>query len=130
MFVFKLSPTPVLIVLMGLADSLKITLIAITIFFQVLVTVRDAAQGVPEQAVMSMRSLGAGRLDVYCHVIVPATLSDLFTALRISGGTAVAIPFFAESLAGLTGLGYFIVSVWSLLAYPKMFATYLYCRLG
>lgn len=118
----KVVLLPVLIVLMGLADAPKITLIAITIFFQVLVTVRDAAQSVPEQAVMSMRSLGAGRLDVYRHVIVPATLPELFTALRISSGTAVAILFFAESLAGSTGLGYFIVDAWSLLAYPKMFA--------
>lgn len=118
----KVVLLPVLIVLMGLADAPKIALIAITIFFQVLVTVRDAAQGVPEQAVMSMKSLGAGRLDVYRHVIVPATLPELFTALRISSGTAVAILFFAESLAGSTGLGYFIVDAWALLAYPKMFA--------
>ena len=118
----KVVLLPVLIVLMGLADAPKITLIAITIFFQVLVTVRDAAQSVPEQAVMSMRSLGAGHLDVYRHVIIPATLPELFTALRISSGTAVAILFFAESLAGSTGLGYFIVDAWALLAYPKMFA--------
>ena len=118
----KVVLLPVLIVLMGLADAPKITLIAITIFFQVLVTVRDAAQGVPEQAVMSMRSLGAGRLDVYRHVIIPATLPELFTALRISSGTAVAILFFAESLAGSTGLGYFIVDAWALLDYPQMFA--------
>ncbi len=118
----KVVLLPVLIVLMGLADAPKIALIAITIFFQVLVTVRDAAQGVPEQAVMSMRSLGAGRIDVYRHVIVPATLPELFTALRISSGTAVAILFFAESLAGSTGLGYFIVNAWALLDYPKMFA--------
>ena len=118
----KVVLLPVLIVLMGLADAPKITLIALTVFFQVLVTVRDAAKGVPEESVMSMRSLGAGRMDVYRHVIVPATLPDLFTALRISSGTAVAILFFAESLAGSTGLGYFIVDSWALLAYPKMFA--------
>ncbi len=118
----KVVLLPVLIVLMGLADAPKITLIAITIFFQVLVTVRDAAQGVPGQAVVSMRSLGAGRMDVYRHVIVPATLPDLFTALRISSGTAVAILFFAEGIAGSTGLGYFIVDAWALLNYPKMFA--------
>lgn len=118
----KVVLLPVLVVLMGLADAPKITLIALTIFFQVLVTVRDAAQGVPEESVMSMRSLGAGCFDIYRHVIVPATLPELFTALRISSGTAVAILFFAESLAGSTGLGYFIVDAWALLAYPKMFA--------
>lgn len=118
----KVVLLPVLIVLLGLADAPKIALIALTVFFQVLVTVRDASHGVPEQSVMSVRSLGASRLDVYRHVIVPATLPDLFTALRISSGTAVAILFFAESIAGSTGLGYFIVDAWALLAYPKMFA--------
>ena len=118
----KVVLLPVLVVLMGLADAPKIALIALPILFQVLVTVRDAAQSVPEESVVSMRSLGAGRLDVYRHVIVPATLPELFTALRISSGTAVAILFFAESLAGSTGLGYFIVDAWALLAYPKMFA--------
>lgn len=118
----KVVLLPVLVVLMGLADAPKIVLIALTVFFQVLVTVRDAAQSVPEESVMSMRSLGSGRWDIYRHVIVPATLPELFTALRISSGTAVAILFFAESLAGSTGLGYFIVDAWALLAYPKMFA--------
>ena len=118
----KVVLLPVLIVLLGLADAPKITLIAITVFFQVLVTVRDASHNVPEESVMSMRSLGAGRWDIYRHVIIPATLPELFTALRISSGTAVAILFFAESIAGSTGLGYFIVDAWALLAYPKMFA--------
>ena len=43
----KVVLLPVLVVLMGLADAPKIALIALTIFFQVLVTVRDAAQSVP-----------------------------------------------------------------------------------
>ena len=72
----KVVLLPVLVVLMGLADAPKIALIALTIFFQVLVTVRDAAQSVPEESVVSMRSLGAGRFDVYRHVIVPATLPN------------------------------------------------------
>jgi NitT/TauT family transport system permease protein len=118
----KIVLLPVLLVLLGLADAPKIILIALTVFFQVLVTVRDAAKQVPKAAVLSMRSLGATRLDVYFHVVVPATLPELFTALRISSGTAVAILFFAEAIAGSTGLGYFIVDSWALINYPRMFA--------
>ncbi|ACV21285.1 ABC transporter permease [Slackia heliotrinireducens] len=118
----KVVLLPVFIVLLGLADAPKIALIALTIFFQVLVTVRDATKSVPEDSVLSVRSLGASRLDIYRHVIVPATLPELFTAQRISSGTAVAILFFAESFAGSTGLGYFIADAWALLNYPKMFA--------
>ena len=110
------------LVLLGLADAPKIVLIAITIFFQVLVTVRDAAKTVPDAAILSVRSLGATRFDVHRHVVVPATLPELFTALRISSGTAIAILFFAEAIAGRTGLGYFIVDSWAMLNYPRMFA--------
>lgn len=118
----KIVFLPILLVLLGLADAPKIVLIALTIFFQVLITVRDAAKAVPEEAVLSVRSLGANRFDVFRHVVVPASLPELFTALRISSGTAVAILFFAEAIAGSTGLGYFIVDSWALLNYPRMFA--------
>jgi NitT/TauT family transport system permease protein len=118
----KIVLLPLLLVLLGLADAPKIVLIAITIFFQVLVTVRDAARAVPEGAVISVRSLGASRFDVFTQVVIPASLPELFTALRISSGTAVAILFFAEAIAGNTGLGYFIVDSWAMINYPRMFA--------
>ncbi|MDR2196480.1 MAG: ABC transporter permease [Coriobacteriales bacterium] len=118
----KIVLLPVLLVLLGLADAPKIVLIALTIFFQVLVTVRDAAKAVPPAAVLSVRSLGASRLDVFTNVVIPASLPELFTALRISSGTAVAILFFAEAIAGNTGLGYFIVDSWAMINYPRMFA--------
>ena len=118
----KIVFLPVLLVLFGLGNAPKIALIALTVFFQVLVTVRDAAKLVPEAAVSSIRSLGAGRFDVFRHVVLPACLPDLFTALRISSGTAVAILFFAEAIAGSTGLGCFIVTSWALINYPAMFA--------
>ena len=118
----KIVFLPVLLVLFGLGNTPKIALIAITIFFQVLVTVRDAAKMVPEAAIISIRSLGANRLDIFWHVVLPASLPELFTALRISSGTAVAILFFAEAIAGSTGLGYYIVHSWALINYPAMFA--------
>lgn len=118
----KIVFLPILLVLLGLGDAPKIVLIALAIFFQVLITVRDAAKEVPEASVLSVRSLGASRFDVYWHVVIPASLPELFTSLRISSGTAVAILFFAEAIAGSTGLGYFIVDSWALLNYPRMFA--------
>ena len=118
----KIVFLPILLVLLGIADAPKIILIALTIFFQVLITVRDAAKAVPEESVLSVRSLGAGRLDVFLHVVIPASLPELFTALRISSGTAVAILFFAEAIAGSTGLGAFIIDSWAMLSYPRMFA--------
>ncbi len=113
---------PVLLVLLGLGNAPKIALIALIIFFQILVTARDAAKAVPEASVLSVRSLGSTRTDVYRHVVVPASLPDIFTALRVSTGTAIAVLFLAESIAGTNGIGWYIVDAWGRIDYPAMFA--------
>ena len=113
---------PVLIVLLGLGSLSKITLITLIIFFQILVTARDAARSVPAASVLSVRSLGAETIQVFRHVVFPASLPDIFTALRIGSGTAIAVLFLAESWAGSDGLGYYIVDAWSRIDYPAMFA--------
>ena len=113
---------PVFLVLLGLGDAPKIALIGLIVFFQILVTARDAAKSVPEASVLSVRSLGAGRADVARHVIVPAAMPEIFTALRIGTGTAIAVLFLAESIAGTNGLGYYIVDAWGRIDYPAMFA--------
>ena len=118
----KVVLLPILLVLLGLADAPKIVLIALTVFFQVLVAVRDAVKAVPESAVLSIRSLGGSRFDEYRHVAVPATMPAVFTSLRIGVGTAIAVLFIAEAMAGSTGLGYFIMQSWSMVNYPRMFA--------
>lgn len=118
----KIVLLPVLLVLLGLGDAAKIALIAVTVFFQVLVSVRDAAQQVPRAALYAAYSLGASPWVVCLHVVVPSVLPELFTSLRVGSGTAVAILFLAEAIAGSTGLGYFIVNAWSMIDYPAMYA--------
>lgn len=113
---------PVLLVLFGLGNVSKVVLIAAIVFFQILLTARDAARAVPEGAVLSVRSLGASRTDIARHVVFPAALPEVFTALRISTGTAVAVLFVAESTAGTDGLGWFIMDAWGRIGYPRMFA--------
>lgn len=118
----KIVFLPVLFILFGLGGQAKVILISIAIFFQMVVTMRDAAKNVPQGAVVSLRSLGATKGQILREVVLPASLPDLFTALRITTGTAVAVLFIAESMAGSSGLGYYIMHTWSLLEYEQMFA--------
>lgn len=113
---------PVLLVLLGLGDAPKIALIGMIVFFQILVTARDAAKAVPHASVLSVRSLGASPWQVARHVVVPAALPEVFTALRIGTGTAIAVLFLAESIAGSNGVGWYIVDAWGRIDYPSMFA--------
>ncbi|WP_374712081.1 ABC transporter permease [Symbiobacterium terraclitae] len=113
---------PVIMVVLGIGDESKIFLITLVIFFQILVTVKDAAANVPRGLIRSVQSLGGGEWQIYRHVILPGTLPAIFTALRLSTGTAVAVLFFAETYATREGLGSFVWDAWSMHAYDMMFA--------
>ena len=123
-FIYLLYPIPhivllpLIILFFGIGDLSKIILIALIVFFQILVTTRDAARSVNEYYVYSLLSLGANKKDVYKHVIFPFVLPKILTAMRISVGTAVAVLFFVESFATSKGLGYLIMDSWSKADYP------------
>ncbi|MGQ9823893.1 MAG: ABC transporter permease [Desulfotomaculales bacterium] len=118
----KIAFLPVVMFLLGLGDPAKIFLIALVVFFQILVTTRDATRNVSQALILSVVSLGAGKLDIYRHVIWPAVVPEIFTALRIGLGTAIAVLFFAESFASSDGLGYYLMEAWSRYMYGEMFA--------
>jgi len=119
----KVVFVPIVLLILGIGDLAKITVIFIILFFQIVVLVRDQAAGLPPQLIQSLRSLGAGRRALFRFVYLPASLPAILTALRQSVGVAVAVLYIAESFATRKGLGYYIVyNGSSLLNYPAMYA--------
>ena len=119
----KIVLLPVIYVLMGITDVSKIFLIALIIFFQIMVVVRDEAINLHPELILSVRSLGAGRRALFRYVYFPASLPAVLTALRISIGTAIAVLFIAEQSLTNYGLGYYIVvETYQILLYPQMYA--------
>jgi len=127
-FIYLLYPIPhvlllpLIIILFGIGNFSKIFLIALIVFFQILVTTRDGAKNIHRNYYYSMKTLGATRAQIYRHVILPATLPKILTAMRISVGTSVAILFFAESFATTTGLGYIIMDSWGRADYVALYS--------
>ena len=113
---------PIIVVMMGLGDAPKIFLIALVVFFQILVQSRDAAKNIPSEYLENMRLDHANAWQRLWHLIIPFCLSDILTALRITLGTSIAILFFAETFASVDGLGYFILNGMESRNYPQMYA--------
>ncbi len=118
----KVAFLPVVIILMGVQNLSKIFLIGLIVFFQILVTTRDASRGVSRASITSVKSLGATAWDTYRHVVFPACLPKVFTSLRIGVGTAIAVLFLTETFATVHGLGYYLLDAWSRLDYEDLFA--------
>ncbi len=126
-FIYLLYPIPhvvllpLIIILFGIGNFSKIFLIALVVFFQILVTTRDAAKDINRNYFYAMQTLGASRWQMYVHVIMPASIPKIMTAMRISVGTSVAILFFVESFATTRGLGYIIMDSWGRSDYVSLY---------
>jgi 4-hydroxybenzoate polyprenyltransferase len=117
----KMVFLPVLFVFFGIGDTTKILLIALIVFFQILVATKEGVSAIDRKYIDSMRSMNATNRDILREAIIPAALPSSFTSLRIVTGTAISVLFFAEAFAGSTGLGYMIYNAWGLLQYTQIF---------
>lgn len=117
----KTALLPILMILFGLGDHSKITLIVLITVFQVIVAVRGSAKQIDVGLYHSMKSLGANKWQMFYHVTLPAVLPDILTNLRLSVGTALSVLFFAENYGTKHGLGYYIQDSWSRMNYLAMY---------
>lgn len=128
-FIYLLYPVPkvvfvpVIILLFGIGDGAKVLMIFIILFFQILVLSRDAATNLRHELILSVKSLGAKKRKLFLYVFLPATLPAIFTGIRQSIGTAIAVLYVAELFATKFGLGYYIYLTGStLFDYTSMYA--------
>ena len=118
----KIALLPVLMLLFGLGDPAKVLVVYLVLFFQLLVAARDAAREVPQQFLLSLRSLGGTRRQAARYVLVPALVPALLSSLRVGIGTALAVLFFSETFGTRVGLGWFVMESWMRISYVDMFA--------
>ena len=118
----KIALLPILMLFFGLGDLSKIILVGLIIIFQILVSTRDGVKSINPSYYTSMKALRATKWQIYQHMIIPATIPNLLTSLRLSIGTSISVLFFAENFATRFGIGYFIMDSWLKLDYKGMFA--------
>jgi NitT/TauT family transport system permease protein len=118
----KIALLPVVMLLFGLGNLSKASVVFLVLFFQVLVSTRDGARDIPRQYILSLRSLGANSGQTLRFVIWPALLPGLLSSLRIGTGTALAVLFFAETFGTTRGLGWFVMESWMRMSPVDMFA--------
>lgn len=118
----KIAFLPILMILFGLGNTPKIVLIITIIIFQIIVAVRDGVKEIPKELFYSVQTLGISRAGYYRHLIIPAVLPKIITAIRISIGVSISVLFYGENFATTYGIGYFIMDSWIKVNYVEMFS--------
>ncbi len=118
----KIVFLPVILILFGLGDISRVIFIFLVAVFQVTISARDAAKNISPQWIKAVRSSGGNKLQIYRHVVIPATLPSVLSSARISIGLGIAALYLAELSYTNAGLGYYINNSWKVFAYSDVFA--------
>lgn len=100
---------PVIILFLGLGDTMKIFIIAYACFFPILLNTVSGVRDVDPVLVNTARTFGLSQWQTLAHVIVPAATPYIFTGMRISVGFSLMAMVAAEMLTGGDGIGAFIL---------------------
>ncbi len=113
---------PLTILYLGIGESQKYTIIFLGTFFQLVLMICDTVSGVDQNMIHAAKTLGASKLQIYLHVILPASLPGLMDDFRLTIGWAWTYLVVAEMVAADNGLGYMILRSQRYLATDTIFA--------
>jgi ABC-type nitrate/sulfonate/bicarbonate transport system permease component len=116
---------PPLILLLGLDDAMKVTVVAFTVFFPVLINTAAGVRAVDPVALDVARTLQAGTRRTLWSVVLPASLPYILAGLRVSLALALIVTVIAEMIAGSAGLGYHLMTMQYAMRAGDMYAAIL-----
>jgi ABC-type nitrate/sulfonate/bicarbonate transport system permease component len=111
---------------LGYGLSPKLAIVSLIVFFPVVVNVLDGLLSVDDDLISLARAMGAGPTSIFRHIRLPATLTPLFSALKLAAVFAVSGALFGEWIASTTpGLGTYLLEQNSTLNTAGVFAAIL-----
>ncbi len=113
---------PLLVVWLGLGIEPKVTVVGLVCFFPIVVSTVDGLASADREMVALVRSMGASRLEVLRHVLIPSAVPSFFAGLKIAAAYAVIGAIFGEWVGAQSGLGIFIIRSRSAYQTDQIFA--------
>ena len=92
----------------GIGEAGKIVLIMYATTFIVTLNTSIGVANIQEEKIRAARSLGASETQILFNVIIPASVPNIFTGVRLAMGNSFAAIVGAEMLASNEGVGYLI----------------------
>ena len=117
----KVAILPLVMLIFGLGEQSKWAIIAIGVFFQVLISTAAGVANIDRIYLDVGRSFGAGRLATLWTIALPGALPMIFAGLRLGWGVSLLLLVTAEMVAAKSGLGYLIWQSWQTFAIEEMY---------
>jgi NitT/TauT family transport system permease protein len=117
----KIAILPLVIIALGIGEASKIAVVALSIFFLVVLnTVSGVLELDPTYRDVAS-NLGANRFKLFWTVALPGALPSIFTGMRLALGFALIVIVGTEFLAADKGIGHMIWQNYQTLRIRQMF---------
>jgi ABC-type nitrate/sulfonate/bicarbonate transport system permease component len=117
----KIALAPLLLLAFGFGDASKVALVAIAVFFPVIVNTYVGAANIEKIYWDVARNYGASQTVMFSRIVFFGALPTIFAGLRIAVAVSFIVLVAAEFVATKIGIGYLIWNSWELLQVDTMF---------
>ncbi|MGZ8994749.1 MAG: ABC transporter permease subunit [Burkholderiaceae bacterium] len=105
-----LAYLPLIVIWFGIEETAKVVLIYLACFAPLAMAARAGVKSVMIEQINAAYSLGASKWQVIRHVVIPASMPEIFTGLRIAIGFGWTTLVAAEMVAATAGLGQMVLN--------------------
>ena len=109
---FRYLPAPAFgalcVAVLGIEDAPKVAIIVIGTFFQQVLIIANSVRKTDPALIEAAQTLGASRWRLVSRVIIPASITDIYTDMRILLGWAWTYLIVAEVIGTMSGITLFI----------------------
>lgn len=118
----KLALLPLILILFGIGETSKVAIVAIAVFFTVVISTAAAVRGIEPVLLDAAHNYGARGWRLFTRIILPAAMPEIFTGVRLGMGISLIVIVAAEFVASNQGLGHRIWLSWGTLSTRDMYA--------
>lgn len=105
----KIALGPLIIIWMGIGTKAIVTMGVLICVIITIISMLNGFIAVEEEKIMVLKSMGANKLQILTKLIIPATLPNFISVLKINVGMAWVGVIMGEYLSSSAGLGYLLV---------------------
>ncbi|CEA09290.1 Putative aliphatic sulfonates transport permease protein SsuC [Arthrobacter saudimassiliensis] len=113
---------PVLLLLIGINDSMKVTLIVFSCVWPILLNTVAGVTGIDEVLSNTSRVLGLRGFARMRHLVLPAASPQIMAGIRQSLAVALILMVVSEMFASTDGIGHWTINFQNRVAIPEMWS--------
>ncbi|MDB4895607.1 MAG: tauC [Firmicutes bacterium] len=118
----KTAIFPLIMLFFGLGEPSKIALVAISVFYVILINAMAGVMQIDPIYLDVGRNLKVGRLQFFRTIALPGALPVLMAGVKLAMGVALIVLVMAEIVAPKSGIGFLIWRSWNTLVVEEMYA--------